>query len=219
MPEIVKTVRVKNIAANTVAVVILLLGVISAYLLICFVPLCFAKDHPVSNILDYGLAVITKHDPESAFLFKDALLKEAKEGKFTGPSHSMKITQTWAMFRGYYYLEIKKLYPDLFSDDEQDIIVDWFIRITERTFTVEWSDVYYSLSFRKPITAPYRNQENGTGALVIFAEIIKNKQLIMLVKTLLCGRKTSETRMIPFHIRRYGYTKAIMLPGYYTRNG
>lgn len=128
------------------------------------------------EIFSHGLAAITNHDLEYAILFKDELLKEAKEGKFTEPSHSMKIKQTLAMFRGYYYLEVKRIYPYLFSDDERKIIIDWFVRITERTFTREWSDFYYALAFWKPITAPYRNQENGTGALVVFAEIIKNKR-------------------------------------------
>ena len=82
--------------------------------------LCFAKEHPKGKILDYGLAAITKHDPESAFLFKDALLKEAKEGKFTGPSHSMKITQTWAMFRGYYFLESMKF---LLKAEQGELII------------------------------------------------------------------------------------------------
>lgn len=80
------------------------------------------------------------------------------------------------MYRGYYYLEVSERYPKLFSHNEKDLIENWFVRITERTFTVEWSDIYYALAFRKPITAPYRNQENGTGALIVFAQIIKHKR-------------------------------------------
>jgi len=128
------------------------------------------------NILVHGLAAICDNCLHSAELFKKKLLQEAKDGKFAEPAHSMKIKQTWAMYRGYYYLKVNKLYPSLFSDEERNVIVDWFIKVTERTFTIEWSDLYYALAFRKSITAPYRNQENGAGALIIFAEIIKHKR-------------------------------------------
>lgn len=137
-----------------------------------------------AQILSLGLATLSSHDPESARLFKNELLREAQDGKFTGPSHSMKITQTFAMFRGYYFLEIDQRYPGLFSDDEHDLVADWFVKIAERTFTKEWSDIYYALAFRKPITAPYRNQENGTGALIVFAEIIKDKRPDLAKKAL-----------------------------------
>ena len=41
------------------------------------------------NTIHYHwLSAISTRDPESALLFKDELLNEAKEGKFTGSSHS-----------------------------------------------------------------------------------------------------------------------------------
>ena len=118
---------------------------------------CIAKSSQ-NTIYNYGLAATSNHDPESALLFKKEMLREANEGKFTEPAHSIKFKQTLAMFRGYYYLEINDRYPTLFSDNERNTIVNWFVRITERTFTIEWSDLYYALAFWKPITAPYRNQ-------------------------------------------------------------
>jgi hypothetical protein len=153
--------------------IILFLSIL--FVLTAFGNNCLAGSQTTEGILESGLSAISHQNPEAARLFKNALLEEAKEGKFTGPSHSMKITQTFAMYRGYYFLEIKKRFPNLFTKDERDKIVEWFARLTERAFTVEWSDLYYALAFWKPITAPYRNQENGTGALVIYAEIIKDK--------------------------------------------
>ncbi|UCH37745.1 MAG: hypothetical protein JSV76_00765 [Candidatus Bathyarchaeota archaeon] len=105
---------------------------------------------------------------------KEIIMQEALEGKFTGPANSMKINQIWAAERGVVYLSMLERYPRLFSDKEKALIEKWFEELTKRAFTREWSDVYYMITFRKPLTAPYRNQENGVAALCIYAEIIKN---------------------------------------------
>jgi len=85
----------------------------------------------------------------------------------------MKITQTWAAERGIVYLDMVRSYPGLFSEEQRVIIQEWFQALTRRAFTLEWSDFYYMLAFKKPPTAPYRNQENGVGALAVYAEIIE----------------------------------------------
>jgi hypothetical protein len=113
---------------------------------------------------------------------KEIIVAEALEGKFTGPSHSMKITQTWAAERGIVYLDMLKNYPDLFSEDEKVLIEKWFHALTRRAFTVEWSDFYYMLAFNKALTAPYRNQENGVGALAVYAEIIEDYDPVLAKK-------------------------------------
>jgi hypothetical protein len=106
-------------------------------------------------------------------ILKDIIIQEALEEKFTGPSNSMKIRQTWAAERGMVYLDLLKRFPRLFDDAERLLIQKWFEALTMRAFTIEWSDFYYMLAFQKPITAPYRNQENGVAALAVYAEIIE----------------------------------------------
>jgi hypothetical protein len=118
---------------------------------------------------------LNSQDGVNARKLKDIIVAEALEGKFTGPSHSMKITQTWAAERGTVYLDMIRNYPGLFSEDERLLIQKWFQALTRRAFTVEWSDFYYMLAFKKPLTAPYRNQENGVGALAVYAEIIEER--------------------------------------------
>lgn len=113
-------------------------------------------------------------DLENAVKLKDIIVKEAFDEKFTGPANSMKINQIWAAQRGVVYLDMLKKYPNLFNDRERILIEKWVEALVVRAFTKEWSDIYYAITFRKPITAPYRNQENGVAALCIYAEIIKN---------------------------------------------
>lgn len=117
---------------------------------------------------------LTSGDIENAQKLKEIIIEEALSGKFTGPSNSMKITQAWAAERGVVYLDVIEKYPRLFDSKERALIEKWFEELTKRALTIEWSDFYYMIAFRKPITAPYRNQENGVAALCIYSEIIKN---------------------------------------------
>ncbi len=136
---------------------------------------------PASESAAYDQALTEKMDvlfvsenPALANEVKQILLGEATAGKFTDPVNSYKFAQNQAMQRGVYYLYLAENYQQLFNEQQKNIIRQWFVKITKRAFTIEWSDFYYAIAFQKPLTAPYRNQENGVAALAVYAQIIKD---------------------------------------------
>jgi hypothetical protein len=125
---------------------------------------------------------LNPEDGSNTSKLKEIIIQEALKGKFTGPANSMKINQIWAAERGVVYLDMLERYPELFSHEDKALVEKWFEDLTKRAFTIEWSDIYYMITFRKPITAPYRNQENGVAALCIHAEIIKDSNPLLAKK-------------------------------------
>lgn len=116
-------------------------------------------------------------DPSKADLaleLKKRLLDEADRGNYTGPANGVKYIQFVAMTRALMFLMLKEN-EGLFTEAESIRIVDWFSRVVERTFTVEWVDYLYAWKFRIEPQGPYVNQEMGAGALVVFAEVIKER--------------------------------------------
>jgi len=111
---------------------------------------------------------------ELARELKKRLLDEAEQGNYTGPAHSVKYVQFVAMTRALMFLMLKDI-EGLFSENESIRIVDWFKNVVERSFTVEWVDYLYAWKFRIKPQGPYVNQEMGGGALVVFAEVIKDR--------------------------------------------
>jgi hypothetical protein len=94
-------------------------------------------------------------------------LSEAVESRFTEPANSVKSVQYEAALRVYYLPRIQAAFPDLFSDDDLNLLRDWFVAINRRTMTVEWVDWLYALAFSKWPEGPYENQENGAGLLAL----------------------------------------------------
>ncbi|MCK4828246.1 hypothetical protein KA005_71615, partial [bacterium] len=112
------------------------------------------------------------HNTSNNRKLKETILEEARTGAFTGPAHSLKIKQLYSAQRGVVFLDMLEKHPGFFTESEKDAVRRWFEALTKRAFTIEWSDFYYMLAFRKPITGPYRNQEVGASALSVYAEII-----------------------------------------------
>ncbi len=128
---------------------------------------------------DLGLSELTAlyvltEDKQYALKVKEILLKEAEEGRFTNPAHSVKSQQFDAAKRAVSYLEVEKI-KELFSQKEKQEMVNWFKDIVNRIFSVEWVDYLYAVAFKRAPVGPYENQEIGAGALAVLAEIIEEE--------------------------------------------
>lgn len=99
--------------------------------------------------------------------FRQAILLDAQEGRFTGPANSVKSTQYNAALRLYYLWKVQDTFPDLFTAAEQLWLRDWFAAVNKRALTIEWVDWMYALAFSKWPEGPYENQENGAGLLAL----------------------------------------------------
>lgn len=116
---------------------------------------------------EYGMLALGTGEPHWAEAFRDALLQEAAEGRYTGPAHSVKSVQLEAALRVYYFWRVRDRFPDLFSEADVSRLRDWFAAINHRALTVEWVDLMYALAFSKWPEGPYENQENGAGLLAL----------------------------------------------------
>jgi hypothetical protein len=114
---------------------------------------------------DYGMLAFMTDDRVWAEQFREALLLEAHDALFTGPAHSVKWGQYEASRRLYFYIKVREAFPDLFSEDDVNLLADWFADINRRALTVEWVDWLYGLAFSKWPEGPYENQEIGAGLL------------------------------------------------------
>lgn len=123
--------------------------------------------HPRKGPSEYGLLAISRRDPVYAAEFRRSLLAEAEQGKYTGPSNSIKFGQYEAALRLYFYSQVKEFFPDLFDAQDEEILQQWFAAINRRALTSEWVDWLYALAFNKIPEGPYENQENGAGLLAL----------------------------------------------------
>lgn len=121
--------------------------------------------HPNKNAPEFGYLALSTHNLSWARLFRENLLKEARNAEFTRPANSVKYDQYLASFRVYYFHEVNEAFPGLFSVEEQQLIRSWFQQINRRAMTVEWVDWLYAVAFAKMPEGPYENQENGAGLL------------------------------------------------------
>lgn len=110
-----------------------------------------------------GMLALSTGKAQWAQAFRDALLEEARTGKFTEPSNSVKYPQYEAALRAYYLPRIERAFPALFDDAEERELADWFAAINRRALTVEWSDWVYAAALGNRPTGLYENQENGAG--------------------------------------------------------
>jgi hypothetical protein len=119
------------------------------------------------GVPEYGMLALGHADTQWAQRFRNAIVDEAQASLFAGPAHSLKSIQYEAVLRLYYYVKVQNAFPDLFNDDEQQLIEDWFGDVNRRAMTVEWIDWLYSLAFAERPQGPYLNQEAGTGLIAL----------------------------------------------------
>lgn len=123
--------------------------------------------NPQAGAPEYGMLALGTGEEQWAQAFRQSLLQEAAEGRFTGPAHSVKSVQFEAALRAYYFPRVQAAFPDLFSEAETRQVREWFAAINRRALTVEWVDLMYALAFSKWPEGPYENQENGAGLLAL----------------------------------------------------
>lgn len=123
--------------------------------------------NPFKGVPEYGMLALGTRDQNSVLAFRRELMGEAERGAFTGPSNSVKSSQYEAAVRVYYYSKMRLAFPDLFSQDDQAKLRQWFAAINRRALTTEWVDWMYGVAFSKFPEGPYENQENGAGLLAI----------------------------------------------------
>ncbi len=116
---------------------------------------------------EYGMLALGTGERRWAERFRESLLKEVAERRYTGPAHSVKSVQFEAALRAYYYPRVRDRFPGLFSEEEDGAVRAWFAAINRRALTVEWVDLMYALAFSKWPEGPYENQENGAGLLAL----------------------------------------------------
>ncbi len=119
----------------------------------------------LKNAPGYAVLALGTQDPKRAIEFRESILSEADAGLFTEPAGSVKYGQYLASQRAYFYPLVRDAFPGLFTPSEEQMIVDWFAAINQRTFTIEWVDWMYALAFRYWPQGPYENQESGAGLL------------------------------------------------------
>jgi len=110
------------------------------------------------------------------------MVEEAKNDRFTGISDSIKAWQYEVMIRGYYYDKLSRADPDLFTDNETELILDWFKKLNERAFNVIWVDYIYDSIFKKMPDGLYENQEIGIGMLSVLSDVLENKYPELSIK-------------------------------------
>jgi hypothetical protein len=125
------------------------------------------EPNPHKGSLEYGMLALGTGDQHWAQAFRESLLSEAAEGRFTGPAYSIKSVQYEAALRAYYLPRVHSAFPFLFSHDDLVLLREWFADINRRALTVEWVDWTYALAFAKWPEGPYENQENGAGLLAL----------------------------------------------------
>jgi hypothetical protein len=127
--------------------------------------LALLEQFPDKNTAEYGMLALGTQKAEWAQAFRTRLLAEMEQRRYTGPAHSVKAEQYVAALRLYYYVRVRQLLPDLFSEEERAQLDAWFAAINRRTWTVEWVDWLYALAFGLWPQGPYENQETGAGLL------------------------------------------------------
>lgn len=120
-------------------------------------------DNPYKSTPELGMLALGSGEAEWQTAFHDALLADARAGRFTEPAGSVKYGQYEAAMRLYYLWKL----PALFTADEQVELRAWFAAVNRRAMTVEWVDWLYALSLGRWPEGPYENQENGAGLLAL----------------------------------------------------
>jgi hypothetical protein len=123
--------------------------------------------HPTSTTTKYGMLALATGEARWAAAFREAVLADARNEKYTEPANSVKSTQHQAARLGHYYARMVDAYPDLLSSNEQDVVRAWLSSVNRRALTVEWVDWLYALAFSYWPAGAYENQENGAALLAL----------------------------------------------------
>ena len=123
--------------------------------------------NPYAGPPEYGMLSVGTGEQRWAEAFRDSILEEEVQGRFTEPAHTIKSSQYEAALRIYYLSAVLDSYPDLFSQEELERLHMWTADINRRAQTVELVDWMYGLAFSKWPKGPYENQENGAGLLAL----------------------------------------------------
>jgi hypothetical protein len=123
--------------------------------------------NPKAGSPEYGMLAVGTGEQRWADAFHDNILEEAVQGRFTEAAHTVKSAQYEAALRIYYLSAVLEKHPDLFSQDEMELLHAWTADINRRAQTVEMVDWMYGLAFSKWPEGPYENQENGAGLLAL----------------------------------------------------
>lgn len=129
--------------------------------------LALVEANPRKGPPEYGMLAVGTGEQHWAQAFRESLLNEAGESRFTEPAHSVKWGQYESALRAYYLPRVHEAFPGLFSDEDWALLRDWFAELNERALTVEWVDWMYGLAFTKWPEGLYENQENGAGLLAL----------------------------------------------------
>jgi hypothetical protein len=116
---------------------------------------------------EYGMLTLGTGEQKWAAAFRESILKEAADRRFTEAAHTVKSAQYLAALRIYYLSAVTQRFPDLFAPDEIELLQSWAADINRRALTVELVDWMYGLAFTKWPEGPYENQENGAGLLAL----------------------------------------------------
>ncbi len=122
---------------------------------------------PYAGPPEYGLLAAATGETQWLQAFRESILDEAMEGRFTEPAHSVKSAQHEAALRIYYLSAVLDRAPELFSAEELALLQTWTDGINHRAQTVELVDWMYGLAFTKWPGGPYENQEHGAGLLAL----------------------------------------------------
>jgi hypothetical protein len=139
--------------------------------------LAMLQAKPRHGLAQLGNLALLTGELRWAAAYREVLLGEVASDALTGPANSVKFGQYDAMLRGLFFLELSRLWPELFSSEEQVRIAEWFSRILQRAFTVEWVDLLYAIPFRNVPEGPYLNQEVGAGSLSVLTHIVNRDEL------------------------------------------
>lgn len=135
----------------------------------------FLENRSDKKIDTFAVLYLLSKDEKWAKEFKQTIIEDAKNDRFVGITGSVKLWQFEVMVRAYYYNLISKTNPNIFTDTENELIVDWFKKINEEAYKTTWADYIYGFLFKRSPDGLYANQEIGSGMVSVFSEILDQK--------------------------------------------
>lgn len=106
--------------------------------------------------------------------FREVMMDAAASKARLSEDESMKAWQYEAMVHAYYYLQMRERLPDLFSAEENEILLEWFRTINEEAYARNWADYVYSLLLKRMPDGLYENQEIGVEPLAVLNEVLRD---------------------------------------------
>ena len=134
----------------------------------------YIKDTENNTIDKFGCLFVLSGDKAWGEKFKTNLLEEANKHKFLNSGGSVKAWQFNVSTRSYFYLRSKEINPNLFNQQENETILNWFKSINEYAYKITLADYSYAYLFKQKPIGFYYNQEIGFGMLALFYHIFKD---------------------------------------------